>query len=119
MLKKTLIVAGVVLTIGFVAVTVQVVSHRLWERRVWSCYAALGSGTLPLKARFVVPPSCRAGEMMIADLGTPDAAVLFGFRPPRTMWVSYVLGTVEYDSYTIEVRRRNGAAGAQIHHGSE
>jgi len=119
MLRKTLIVAGIVLAVAFVAAAVQIVSHRMWERRVWTCYEALGSGTVPLKTRFLVPPACRGDAMMVADLGTPDAAVVFAFRPPRTMWVSYAFGTVDYDSYSIEVHRRNGAPAAEIHHGSD
>ena len=119
MVKKTLIAAGVLLVIALIAVVVQVVSHRAWERRVWACYTDLGSGTVPLRARFTVPERCRASEIIVADLGAPNAEVLFGFRPPRAMWVSYALRTVDYDTYVIEVRQRDGRAFAQIHHGSD
>lgn len=119
MLKKSLIAGGIIVAIGFVAAVVQVVSHRLWDGRVWACYRALGSGSAPLPSRMIVPADCRGGDMMIADLGTPNAAVTFGFRPPPTMWVSYALRTVDYDSYAIEVRQREGKTVAQIHHGSD
>jgi hypothetical protein len=119
MLKKILIAASVPLVIALIAVVVQLLSHRAWERRVWSCYRDLGSGTVPLRARFTVPQRCRTGDMVVADLGTPEARVLFGFRPPRTMWVSYALRTVDYDAYVIEVRQLEGRMRAQIHHGSD
>ena len=118
-MKKILIAAGVLLAIALIAVVVQVVSHRSWERRVWACYADLGSGTIPLKTRFAIPERCQASEMVVADLGAPNAEVLFGFRPPRAMWVSYAMRTADYDSYVIEVRQRDGRTYAQIHHGSD
>ena len=118
-MKKALIAIAVVLVIALVAVVVQVMSHRAWERQVWACYADLGSGSVPLRARFSVPSRCQSSEIAIADLGTPDAAVGFIFRPPRTMWVSYALRTADYDAYVIEVRRRDGRTVAQIHHGSD
>jgi uncharacterized membrane protein len=119
MLKKMSIAFAILMTLGLVAMIVQTVSHRLWEKRVWSCYEALGSGNARLKERFVVPPVCRPAQIAIAELGTPNAEVLFAFRPPRTMWLSYVLGSVDYDGYVIELRRRDGYVSARMHHGSD
>src|SRR5712691_11826066 len=102
MTRKILIAAGVLVTLALIAMIVQVLSHRMWERRVWSCYAALGSGTTPLNDRLLIPPVCNTGAILVSNLGAPNAEVLFAFRPPRTMWLSYVLRTVDYDSYTIE-----------------
>ena len=115
---KIVVLAGSLIALAFGAVIVQVVSHRVWERRVWSCYAALGSGTERLKESFVIPTPCRAATIGIANIGLPNAQVLFEFRPPRTMWLSHVLRTVEYDTFMIELTRRDGYVSAHIHHGS-
>ena len=117
--KKLLIAAGVLISLALLAMIVQVVSHRMWEKRVWACYAALGSGQTALPDRLLVPPPCKADAILINGLGSPNAAVLFAFQPPPTMWFSYMLRTVEYDSYTIEVRRRDGVTKAELHHGSD
>jgi hypothetical protein len=119
MTRKMLIAAGVLITLALVAMIVQVVSHRMWERRVWSCYSALGSGVTPLPDRLLIPPVCKANAILVNNLGSANAEVVFGFRPPTTMWLSYVLRTVEYDSYTIEVSRRDGVTRAHMHHGSD
>lgn len=117
--KKLLIAVGVLITLAFAALIVQVVSHRMWDRRVWVCYAALGSGQTALPDRLLIPSPCKAEVIFVTGLGTPNAAIMLGFRPPPTMWFSYMLQTVEYDSYTIEVSRRDGVTKAQLHHGSD
>ena len=117
--KKLLIAAGVLITLFLAALIVQVVSHRIWEGRVWACYAALGSGQAALPDLLLIPPPCKADAIFVNRLGSPNAEVMFGFRPPPTMWFSYMLRTVEYDSYTIEVSRRDGVLKAQLHHGSD
>jgi len=105
-------------TLVLAAVIIQVVSRNAWERRVWSCYAALGSGA-PLKSRFLLPAVCTPTKILIEDLGTPKAQVLLGFMPPRSMWLSYVMETVNYDSYVIELHSHEGVTSARIHHGSD
>ena len=117
--KKLLIAAGVLISLALVAMVMQVVSHRMWERRVWSCYAALGSGQTALPDRLLVPAPCKADAIFVNGLGTPNAQIVFGFRPPPTVWFSYMLRTVEYDSYTIEVSRRDSVLKAQLHHGPD
>jgi hypothetical protein len=117
--KKWLIALGVLVALGFAASLAQSVSQRMWERRVWSCYAALGSGETPLKARFLLPPMCRGTAILISNLGAPDAEVLLQFRPPQTMWLSYLMRTVDYDTYVIEIRTRDGVTRARLHHGSD
>ena len=117
--KKLLIAAGVLISLALVALIVQVVSHRMWEKRVWACFAALGSGQTPLPDRLLIPAPCKADAIYVNGLGTPNAQIMFGFQPPKTMWFSYMLRTVEYDSYMIEVSRRDGVTKAQLHHGSD
>src|SRR6476661_5554667 len=119
MLKKWVVAFAILMTIGLIAMIVQAVSHRTWERRVWTCYEALGSGNAHLKERFVLPPACRSAQIVVSALGKPEAQVLLAFRPPPTMWLSYAFGSVDYDSYAIELRRRDGYVTAQMHHGSD
>ena len=118
MVKKVLVTVGVLVTLGLAAMIVQTIAHRVWDRGVWSCYSALGSGD-PLKDRFLIPPACKATRTLVGDLGTPNAQVLLEFRPPRTMWISYLEGTVDYDTYVIELRRHEGVTRARMHHGSD
>jgi hypothetical protein len=118
MLKKAVVCTIVLVMLASFAVIVQVVTRRTWERRVWSCYAALESGA-PLKSRFLIPEVCAPNKTLVGDLGTAKAHVLLGFRPPRTMWLAYVSGTVDYDSYVIELRNHEGVTRARVHHGSD
>ena len=116
---KTILVSTIVLlTLGLAMAIVQIVSRHTWERRVWSCYAALGSGD-PLKSSFPIPAACTATTMGVQDLGTPRAEVLLAFEPPRSMWVSYLFDTAGYDSYLIELRNAEGVTRAHLHHGSD
>jgi len=116
--KNALVSVAMLVTLVLAAVIIQVVSRNAWERRVWSCYAALGSGA-PLKSRFLLPAVCTPTKILIEDLGTPKAQVLLGFMPPRSMWLSYVMETVNYDSYVIELHSHEGVTSARIHHGSD
>jgi hypothetical protein len=117
---KTLVIAGgALIAIVALAFAMQAVSHRIWERRVWKCYAALGNGGTPLNDRFAVPPACRTAKIEVTDLGTPNAAIWLFFPPSATMWMSYALRTAGYDTYSIAVRRRDGSLRAEIHHGSD
>jgi nitrous oxide reductase accessory protein NosL len=118
MVKTILVSTIVLLTVGLAMAIVQIVSRHSWERRVWSCYAALGSGE-PLKSRVPIPATCAATGMLVQDLGSPKAEVLLGFEPPRSMWVSYLFDTAGYDSYLIELRNDGGVTRAHLHHGSD
>src|SRR5689334_10259533 len=118
-MKKTLISAAVIAGLVLVALIVQVVSRRVWDARVWSCYAALGGGEHALPVLFRIPSQCKATDIFVNRLGTPDAEVILGFRPPLTMWISYLARTADYDTYTIELRTRGAETQARIHHGSD
>jgi hypothetical protein len=119
MTKWALATVGVLVTLGLAAMIVQTVSREVWERKVWSCYDALGSGARPLKRRLLLPPVCKATGVLVSDLGAPNAQLVLGFQPPRTMWLSYALRTADYDSYAIEISTHAGITRAQIHHGSD
>ena len=117
--KRITIIVVAIVVIVLAAFVIQVASQRTWERRVWSCYGALGSGA-PLKDPFALPSSCAAADLIsIRDLGKPSATLMIGFRPPVTMWISYATHTVEYDSYVIDVTSRDGALRARMSHGSD
>jgi hypothetical protein len=119
MIRKTLIATGVIVAFIAGAVIIDVVSRRTWEARVWSCYSALGSGQAALPDRLLLPERCAASAVIIEDIGLPHAEVLLVFRPPRMMWLSYLLKSVDYDSYAIDVSRRAGVVRAKLHHGSD
>jgi len=117
--KKLVIIVVTVIVIAAAALVVQVMSHRSWEKGVWSCYAALGSGEAALANPLILPAKCSASAIAIRDLGKPTASVSLLFRPPTTMWVSHLMRTVEYDSYVIEISGRDSVVRAKMHHGSD
>ena len=86
------------ISLALVAMIEQVVSHRMWDRRVWACYAALGSGQTALPDRLLIPPSCKAYAIYLNGLGTRNAQIMFAM---------------------IKVSRRDGVMKAQLHHGSD
>lgn len=118
--RRILIGAAALIVLSLiVAMIMQVVSHRMWERRVWACFSALGSGERRVSDRLLVPPVCTPDAILVSNIGLPNAEVILAFKPPRTMWWSYAMRTVEYDSYSIELSRREGGTRAQLHHGSD
>ena len=110
--------AGLLVVIAL-AVATHYASRALWEARVWSCFSKLGSGSNAVPEPFVIPSDCRTESIFVANLGRPNAEVVLLFPPPATMWISRLSRTVDYETYSIVLRRKEGVVLAEMHHGSD
>ena len=118
MLRITLRIVLAVFLLGIAALALHFGTRYFWERRVWQCYSSFGPPDQVPK-RLMLPPACRADAIVVSDLGRNSASVVLYFSPPKTMWLDYVLGTSDYDSYSIEISPKGPGHRVRLHHGSD
>ncbi len=106
--RRLAIAAATLVVIVAAAIIVDRCSYSNWTRDVFAAADALQkTGTA---ANLKVSPT---------HVAIRHGYVLLIFEPPITKWTSRVFGSVDYDTYTIEIQCNGTQRRVHVHHGSD